>query len=250
MNDKIWLIFLVSSIILLTGCTSEERAQEKQIKQTDNIAETAEIIEKTEEVKQEPIEQQEQAKEDVPSTPQQAEQTPSQQPSPKQSAQSQAPSSEQPSDAKATKATANSNQPAGQKVQPAQPQQAAAAQPVQQPQPAQSEQKKETAMVTLSIRGDNGMILGKTAVELQDNDTVFSVLARTVKKKGIQMEYQGSGSSIYVQGIDNLYEMDRGPKSGWVYKVNSSYGTKSSGAVVVKQGSTIEWVYTIDGENP
>lgn len=94
------------------------------------------------------------------------------------------------------------------------------------------------------------MILGKTEVALQDNDTVFSVLARTLRKKGIQMEYQGSGSSVYVQGINNLYEMDRGPKSGWVYKVNGSYGTKSAGAASVKQDNIIEWVYTIDGENP
>lgn len=132
-----------------------------------------------------------------------------------------------------------------------QPSQAQASAPAAAPsQPAasepQQEQKKETAMVTLSIRDNGTMILSKTTVELQEGDTVFAVLARTVKNKGIQMEYTGSGQSVYVQGINNLYEMDRGPLSGWRYSVNGALATRSAGVVKLSKGDKVEWRYTND----
>lgn len=132
----------------------------------------------------------------------------------------------------------------------------AASQPSQAPAPAaapsqpasepQQEQKKETATVTLSIRDNGTMILSKTTVELQKGDTVFAVLARTVKQRGIQMEYTGTGANVYVEGINNLYEMDRGPLSGWRYYVNGVLGTRSAGDVKLSKGDKVEWRYTND----
>lgn len=114
--------------------------------------------------------------------------------------------------------------------------------------PAQSAPQKNLA--TLSIRSDSGMILGTTEVEVQGSDTVFTVLSRTVKSKGIQMESEGVGPSVYVMGINNLYEKDRGPRSGWMYRVNGVYLNVSAGAASVKNGDKIEWVYTTNGEKP
>lgn len=124
--------------------------------------------------------------------------------------------------------------------------QAPAAAPSQAASEPQQEQKKETATVTLSIRDNGTMILSKTTVELQEGDTVFTVLARTVRNKGIQMEYTGSGQSVYIQGINNLYEMDRGPKSGWRYSVNGVLADRSAGVFKLSKGDKVEWRYTND----
>ncbi|WP_379968058.1 DUF4430 domain-containing protein [Ectobacillus sp. sgz5001026] len=114
--------------------------------------------------------------------------------------------------------------------------------------PAPAPPQKNVA--TLSIRSDSGMILGTTEVEVQGSDTVFTILSRTVKSKGIQMESEGVGPSAYVMGINNLYEKDRGPRSGWMYRVNGVYLNVSAGAASVKNGDKIEWVYTTNGEKP
>ncbi|WP_416826424.1 DUF4430 domain-containing protein [Ectobacillus polymachus] len=118
------------------------------------------------------------------------------------------------------------------------------------PAASKSEPAPQKNVATLSIRSDNGMFLNTTEVELTGNDTVYSVLSRTVKSKHIQMESEGAGPSAYVMGINNLYEKDRGPKSGWMYRVNGAYLNVSAGAASVKNGDKIEWVYTTNGEQP
>ncbi|GAA3325631.1 hypothetical protein GCM10020331_058300 [Ectobacillus funiculus] len=60
------------------------------------------------------------------------------------------------------------------------------------------------------------------------------------------MEYTGAGQSVYVQGINNLYEMDRGPNSGWRYYVNGVIGNRSAGVIKLSKGDQVEWRYTND----
>ncbi|WP_267879712.1 DUF4430 domain-containing protein [Caldalkalibacillus mannanilyticus] len=75
---------------------------------------------------------------------------------------------------------------------------------------------------------------------------MLDVLVRATKEKRIQMEYKGRGGTAYVQGIDQLYEFDQGPTSGWMYSVNGEFISKSAGAVKVKDGDEIIWWYTLD----
>ena len=67
----------------------------------------------------------------------------------------------------------------------------------------------------------NGVILPETEYVLRPGDTVFDILDRAVRYNKIQMEYQGadknSYGSVYVQGINYLYEFSCGPLSGWMY---------------------------------
>lgn len=61
-----------------------------------------------------------------------------------------------------------------------------------------------------------GIILRTTTVGFNKGETVFDVLNRICKERGIQIEYSYSpmyGSS-YVEGINNLYEFDCGNQSG------------------------------------
>ncbi|MEK3673902.1 DUF4430 domain-containing protein [Paenibacillus sp. FSL R10-2771] len=102
--------------------------------------------------------------------------------------------------------------------------------------------------VTLSITGDeeHGVILAPAAYEIEKNETALELLGRITRQHKIQMEYQGSKTFAYVEGIDNLYEYDHGAESGWMYKVNGEFPSKASGSWVMKPGDTVEWLYTLD----
>ncbi len=103
--------------------------------------------------------------------------------------------------------------------------------------------------VTLSVTGGSGrgVILPPTEVEIKEGDSVLEVLKKLTRKKKIQMEFRGSGALGYVEGIDNLYELDEGPESGWLFSVNGEFPDKSAGAYTLKPGDSVEWRYTLDG---
>lgn len=115
---------------------------------------------------------------------------------------------------------------------------------------AQSSQTEDPqkAAVEISIIGDKetGTILPPTQVKYEEGKSVFDILLAVLKDKGIQFEFRGRGPTVYIQGIDNLYEFDRGPKSGWMFRVNGFFSTKSAGTYTLHQGDRIEWLYTLD----
>ncbi|OBZ13103.1 hypothetical protein A7975_09435 [Bacillus sp. FJAT-26390] len=132
------------------------------------------------------------------------------------------------------------NQPIAKPSTTAQPVKTEKTAPTKAPQPAN--------IVTISIIADEetGTVLDPTAVELKKDDTVLDVLKRITRKNKIQMEYKGLKATAYIEGIDNVYEFDRGAKSGWMYRVNGEFPNKSAGAYELKEGDVIEWLYTID----
>ena len=92
----------------------------------------------------------------------------------------------------------------------------------------------------------DGIILGKTAVEISSGDSVYNVLKKACKKKKIVLSAENTGLGIYVAGIDGFYEKDAGGESGWKYKVNGKYPNDSAGDIKVKNGDVIEWVYVLE----
>ena len=90
----------------------------------------------------------------------------------------------------------------------------------------------------------NGIILQNMKVEFNEGDTVFDILVKVTRKKGIHMEYRGSGSNTYIEGINNLYEFDGGSNSGWMYSVNGVYPHYGVGAYKVKSSDVIKFNYT------
>ncbi|WP_217593436.1 S-layer homology domain-containing protein [Cohnella sp. GbtcB17] len=99
--------------------------------------------------------------------------------------------------------------------------------------------------VTLSVIGDaqRGTLLPAAQVVLQDGDTAYSVLERTMPGK---VKSSGSGETLYVSGIDGLSELDLGPKSGWVYEVDGVYPAGSASMYRLKTGDAVVWRYTLD----
>ncbi|MFB5677534.1 DUF4430 domain-containing protein [Paenibacillus terreus] len=114
--------------------------------------------------------------------------------------------------------------------------------------PAVTDSEPVQNTVTLSIAGDEetGTIMPATSVELQAGDTALEVLKRVTRSNGIQMEYKGAKAVAYIEGIDNLYEFDHGPKSGWMFRINGQFPSVGAGAYTLKVGDRIEWLYTLD----
>ena len=110
-----------------------------------------------------------------------------------------------------------------------------------------------TGVVTLTVRcdtimgkegaPDNPVILEKTECPINEDDTVYNILAEVLRENGIMFEHN---SSYYISGIDNLYEFQFGDLSGWMYRVNGETPSVGCGEYVLKDGDEIEWLYTCE----
>lgn len=84
-------------------------------------------------------------------------------------------------------------------------------------------------------------------MDITDGDTVLKALIDIAKEKKIQMDYRGGqGATAYIEGIDNVYEFDRGQGSGWMYRVNGIFPDRGAGVVPLRAGDVVEWIYTTD----
>ena len=95
---------------------------------------------------------------------------------------------------------------------------------------------------------EDGVIFPTTTVTFYEGESVFNVLQREMRKAGIHMEFEDTPmyNSAYIEGINNLYEFDCGELSGWMYKVNGWFPNYGCSRYQLKEGDTIEWVYTCD----
>ena len=100
----------------------------------------------------------------------------------------------------------------------------------------------------LELVPTGGVILEKTTVTFQEGESVFDVLQRICKEKGIHMEAEWTPiyNSAYVEGIHNLYEFDCGSLSGWMYRVNGWYPNYGCSRYQLKEGDLVQWRYTCD----
>lgn len=93
----------------------------------------------------------------------------------------------------------------------------------------------EGSYVTLSV---DGAFAGRR-IELSSGDSVYDVL----KKSGVSIGADSSSMGVYVYSINGLKEGDKGPRSGWTYKVNGTMPPKSANAYFPKAGDSIRWVF-------
>ncbi len=89
---------------------------------------------------------------------------------------------------------------------------------------------------------ENGIILEETEVEIQNGDTVYDILAEVCKENGILF----SANMGYIEGINNLFEMDFGKSSGWIYFVNGEAPSVGCNSFELADGDKIEWHYTCE----
>lgn len=94
----------------------------------------------------------------------------------------------------------------------------------------------------------DGLILPRTEVTFYEGESVFDVLQRETRNRGIHMEnsFVPMYNSAYIEGIANLYEFDCGSDSGWTYKVNGWFPNYGVSRYVLQQGDELEFLYTCD----
>ncbi len=97
------------------------------------------------------------------------------------------------------------------------------------------QQENPIGSVVLSVEGQQE---GTFAIEA--GDTVLDVLRMAGVKWNLPMVITTSG---YVAEIDGLAEFDKGPLSGWKYKVNGIYPSVGADDYVLMPGDRVEWVY-------
>ena len=111
---------------------------------------------------------------------------------------------------------------------------------------AESTTNPPTAQVT--IRSMEGLpdIITDQPVAWEPGDTVLNLLIRVTREHRVHLAYRGRGRTAYVEGINNLYEFDHGPASGWVYSVNGVFPDRSAGGWETAADDNIIWWYTLD----
>ncbi len=97
-----------------------------------------------------------------------------------------------------------------------------------------------------SVVPKSGIILDMQDYNSKEGDTAFDVLKSACESNGISLNYTGNvkRKTVYINGINGLYERDCGSASGWVYSVNNEFPTASSGGYTVKDGDIIEFHFT------
>lgn len=94
----------------------------------------------------------------------------------------------------------------------------------------------------------DGVILPTFRAVLRKGDTVYDIFSRVTRYSKIVTDcvYTVNYSSVYVKGINHLYEFSCGELSGWMYRVNGVFPGYGCSKYVLKGGDVIEWVYTCD----
>lgn len=117
-----------------------------------------------------------------------------------------------------------------------------------EPGEATPEIPKLTIVQSIVISNESGQIpLPPTKQEFEDDETVLGALIAVTQKHQIQMNYRGGkGSTGYVDEIANKQELDEGPGSGWLVRINGQFPGRGAGVIKLNDGDRIEWLYTRD----
>ncbi|MDO5293920.1 MAG: DUF4430 domain-containing protein [bacterium] len=96
----------------------------------------------------------------------------------------------------------------------------------------------------------DGVILKETIYQMKEGDSAFDLLKKATKENKIQLEYQGADGnaygSVYIQGINNLYEFSAGSLSGWMYTINDKIPDYGTSKYELKDGDKVAFRYTCD----
>lgn len=89
---------------------------------------------------------------------------------------------------------------------------------------------------------EDGIMLD-TYVAVKNGDSVFTALKAAADDNDISLSYTGSRGSVYLSGINGLYEKQCGRYSGWKYSVNNVYPNVGCGGYTLSDGDSILFGY-------
>jgi|GEM_PF-1283532 len=114
----------------------------------------------------------------------------------------------------------------------------------------QSDKEEQKISVSLRIVGDDGEeILPIQTWKVKRDASVFDLVRYAAEESELEMEYcdtDGDGKDLYIVSIDGLAEFDRGPGSGWVYRVNGTGPQAPVDRYILNSGDEVEFLYTTD----
>lgn len=114
-------------------------------------------------------------------------------------------------------------------------------------QPSTPSEKEEIGNATVSIRISSSEVpLNLTTTKIFAGETAFDVLKRLTAENGVELNYRQTEYGTYVVGIGGVSEFDRGPLSGWMYRVNGVFPAYSAAAYTLSPNDKVEWLYTKD----
>ncbi|MBQ8830468.1 MAG: DUF4430 domain-containing protein [Oscillospiraceae bacterium] len=95
---------------------------------------------------------------------------------------------------------------------------------------------------------EDGIILAPMEVKFAEGDSAFDILQQVTRDNKIHLEFSESPlyESAYIEGINNLYELDCGDLSGWMIRINGEFPNYGSSNCFFEDGATVEWMYTCD----
>jgi hypothetical protein len=100
--------------------------------------------------------------------------------------------------------------------------------------------------VDILVSGKEEEVIVKGKIEYETDLTAFEVLKNIIKENKLQMETKGIGEFVYISGINNLYEKDEGPLSGWMYKVNDEIPNVGIASYKLEPNDNVEVYYVLD----
>lgn len=96
----------------------------------------------------------------------------------------------------------------------------------------------------------NGAILNDVKVKIEDGDTAWTVTRKALQMNDVHVDYTGATEtkygSIYVKGIQHIYERQAGSLSGWMYAINGKAPNVGVSSYKVKKNDQISWQYTVN----
>lgn len=100
----------------------------------------------------------------------------------------------------------------------------------------------------LSVLPRDGIIFSTQKVTFRAGESVFDVLLRETKARGIHFDFENVPAfhTKYIKGIGNIYERDCGEASGWQYSVNGWFPSYGMSRYTLKEGDDLRLLYTCD----
>ncbi len=114
--------------------------------------------------------------------------------------------------------------------------------------PPDEPETDKTVTITFTLKTDTEIWVPATAVTVKEGSTVYHVFDKAIRDRG-DMSAVGAASG-YVKSVSKggvtLAEYDKGPNSGWLFKVNGKLPSVGLTSCPVYDGDSVLFYYTAD----
>jgi hypothetical protein len=108
---------------------------------------------------------------------------------------------------------------------------------------AQEAPAEEPPRVVLTIDYGDGVEKRFKALEWKPGLTALEALEQASRhRRGIKLQYRGSGATAFVLQIDDL-ENEGGGGKNWLYRVNGQPAKRGAGVLALEAGDEVLWTF-------